>query len=121
MRRTGKGVDLGAHDLVDDLVQQLPQDVGLNVLELLANERDRLHRVAGHRVVLLSGSLIGSAEDGTVVLYAPGLSSAPSHTTSLDVNGVRRVGVALRLRDEAGVIGRPRPIQRRPALAQLPG
>jgi hypothetical protein len=62
-------------------VQQRPQEVGFDVLEMLANEGDRPHCVAGRRVVLLSGSLIGSAEDGTVVLSKrPAQLSNPART-----------------------------------------
>lgn len=70
-------VDLAGHDPVDNVVQQVAQQVRLGLLELLANERDRLHRVLGHRVVLLSGSLSfrGGWHGGS--LYAAGLSSAP--------------------------------------------
>lgn len=49
MRGAGEAVDVGGHDPIDDVVQEVAQQVRLGLLELLANERDRLHRLPCHR------------------------------------------------------------------------
>jgi hypothetical protein len=88
--RSSQGVDLGGHQPLGELGHHLPEQIVLVAVELLAQPRQRVHRVADHRVLPLV-ALSQELQEADAVVIASG---GPSPATPLPGTQLRETAWA---------------------------